>query len=600
MADNSSSIKFFNEDEKLLKNHSLLVNDDELAKKFNIKSYTFSKGIQLIDSLGFNKKKTNISKSIDEVNELYKNELGAIVLLTDGNQTLGNDYEFTNSKKKIFPVVFGDTIQYQDIEITQLNANKYSYLKNKFPVEVIVHYKGKDDVKVWYTITKEGKKIFSKQLSFSSQNTTQTIITNIESTTVGTHFYTASIGAIKGEKNTKNNNKSFSVEVIDEQQKGVVLASRLHPDIGAIKRSLESDKKRKVDVLIQDFKNLKYLDYQFFILFQPNNYFNDLFSTVSSNFLVVTGTTTDWNFLNSKQLGFEKKAINQSENYEAFYNKDFLTFQQEDIGFNQFPPLQDKFGKLQLFSESQTLLYQKVTGISSESPLLATFENGEKKYAALFGEGIWKWRANSFLKNNSFEDFDAFLGSLIQYISSNKKRDRLELAYQKIYPANESIRISAFYLDNNYLFDDRASLWITVTNKETKEEKRFPMTLQNNSYIAIVEDLNAGTYDFKVSVDNQSITRYGIFKVTDYEVEEQFINANVTKLKKLAENSNGILFFNSEFEQLKKQLLEDKTYYTIQSSEVTQKNLIDWKWILFLAVLCLSLEWFIRKYYGKI
>lgn len=600
LSDNSSSISFFNESQNMKGFVEKVVNDSDLRSKFDIKTYSFGNGLVFNDSLKFSEKQTNISKSLNETNELLKDNLGAAVLLTDGNQTIGNDYEFLNSKLNIYPVVFGDTTVYQDIQISQLNVNRYSYLKNKFPVEALIHYKGKKEVSVRYSIATKGRNVFTQNIKLSAKNNTKTVVANLESNEVGTHFYTASISQIEGEKNTKNNRKNFSIEVIDEQQKGAILASSLHPDLGAIKRALESNKKRSVDVFIRDFSKIKNSDYQFFILFQPNNYFNTFLSGLKSNFLIITGESTDWNYLNSKRLGFQKNAISQSENYEASFNDKFLTFQQKNIGFNQFPPLQDKFGKLTLNKEAQTLLFQKVTGVKSDEPLLATFENNEIKYAALFGEGIWKWRANSYIRNESFEDFDAFLGSLIQYISSNKKRNRLEVTYKKLYPANTSINISAFYLDNNYLFDSRASLWLSLTNKETKGERKYPLSLKSNSYVAVLEDILPGEYEFKVSVDNQSISRRGVFRVTDYEVEEQFTNANVNKLEKLALRSKGSLFFNSDFESLKNQLINNENYYTSQSSSETQQNLIDWKWILFLAIALLTLEWFIRKYYGKI
>ncbi|WP_348727084.1 VWA domain-containing protein [Tenacibaculum sp. 190130A14a] len=600
LSDNSSSIPFFKENENLEKFVANIVEDDELKNKFDIKKYGFGNGLLANDSLNFTEKQTNISKSLKEVNELLKGSLGGVLLLSDGNQTIGNDYEFTNSKLSVYPIAFGDTTSYQDVQISQLNVNRYSYLKNKFPVEAFIHYKGKKEVSVRYSIATKGSNVFSQNIKLSAKNNTKTVVANLESDEVGTHFYTASVSQIEGEKNTKNNRKNFSIEVIDEQQKGAILASSLHPDLGAIKRALESNKKRSVDVFVRDFSKIKNTDYQFFILFQPNNYFNDFLSGLKSNFLIITGENTDWNYLNSRELGFQKNAISQSENYEAFYNESFLTFQQKNIGFNQFPPLKDKFGKLSLNQEAQVLLFQKITGVKSNEPLLATFEKANSKYATLFGEGIWKWRANSFLRNDSFEEFDSFLGSIIQYISSNKKRNRLEVTYKKLYPANTSIQISAFYLDKNYLFDSRASLWLSLTSKETGEERRFPMSLKSNSYVAILEDVLPGEYDFKVSVDSQSINRRGTFRVTDYEVEEQFTNANVNKLANLASNTQGRLFYKTEFENLKAALINNKNYYTIQSSNETERNLIDWKWILFVAVLLLTLEWFIRKYYGKI
>ena len=86
----------------------------------------------------------------------------------------------------------------------------------------------------------------------------------------------------------------------------------------------------------------------------------------NSNYLLVSGSSTDWNFINRKQLGLYKNSINKTENYRATYNDGFLTFLQEDIGFNSFPPLKDKFGEVNISKEYQKLkedaLFQQQVG----------------------------------------------------------------------------------------------------------------------------------------------------------------------------------------------------------------------------------------------
>lgn len=600
LVDNSLSTQFFKEDKTVRNLLSEVQDQNKIQEKFAVQYFSFGKEISVLDSLSFSDTQTNIYKAINAVNEQNKETKSATVLITDGNQTQGNDYEFITSTNKIFPVIVGDTTQYQDVQISQLNVNKYSYLENKFPVEALLYYEGKEKVKSTFTILQNGKRVFSKQVNFSPKNPTQTISTNLLSSTKGIHYYTASISKIDNEKNTKNNYKSFSVEVLDEQTKVLLLGSFLHPDLGALKKAIESNKQRKVDIkLIQD-NDINFEDYQMYVLYQPNGTFKNVFEKIASNYLLVSGTKTDWNFINAQNLGFQKKAINQKEEYIPVYNPNFLTFLQEDIGFEGFPPLEDKFGEVQLNKEAQGLLYQKFAGVETTQPLLATFEENQKKNVVLFGEGVWKWRASSYLKEQNFETFDKFIGNLVQYLASNKKRKRLEVTSERLYPANAPITISAFYVDKNYKFDNRANLELTLTNKETKEQKKLPFSLINNSYQVSVEGLISGDYSYKVSVANQNINAYGEFKITDYQIEEQFTNANQQKLQALATKTNGAVFYPNSINQLLQELVNDESYYTTQKSISKEQDLIDWKWILFLIVAFLSAEWFIRKYYGKI
>ena len=603
LVDDTKSVPYFKEDDNVMFFLNYMNDNNSLKNKFDIQKFSFGEELKVIDTITFSKNQTNISKALIGVNNLYNDKISPIILISDGNQTIGEDYEYITSKQPVYPIIIGDTTKYVDVRISQLNVNKYSYVKNKFPVEVILNYEGDKNVTSQFSIFNGGKTVFRKNISFSSGKKSATVIANLTSLKEGLQYHTASIAKLNKEKNTKNNIKNFSVEVIDEQTKVLLLTSLLHPDLGVLKKSIEKNKQRSVEIVNID--NLKYQieDYQLIILYQPNNKFNSFISQLkekNSNFLLITGAKTDWNFINQQQFGFRKNAINQSENYGAVYNDSFLTFLQEDLGFENYPPLKDKFGEVNISKEHQTLLYQNINGTQTQQPLLSTFDINNQKSAFLLGEGIWKWRAASFLNSNSFEDFDKFIGNLIQYLASNKKRNRLDVNAESLYPANSTINISAYYTDKNYQFDARANLEITIFNSESKEVLKVPFSLVNNAFKTEIENLSSGDYSFKVTVSGQNISKRGQFKITDYQVEEQFTNANVNKLQKLADKTGGKLFYLNQVDEFTKELLENERYYTVQKSSTKQQNLIDWKWILVIAILLFSIEWFIRKYHGKI
>ncbi|MDG1397497.1 MAG: VWA domain-containing protein, partial [Polaribacter sp.] len=353
---------------------------------------------------------------------------------------------------------------------------------------------------------------------------------------------------------------------------------------------------------IDDFNN-QLNDYQLIILYQPNNKFKNIVSQINqnkTNYLLFTGSNTDWNFINRNKLSLTKNAISESENYGAVFNDNFLTFVQEDIGFNNFPPLKDKFGEVKISKSHQTLLHQNINGIETQQPQLITSDLNNQKVGVIFGEGIWRWRAASYLNSDSFENFDKLIGNLIQYLASNKKRNRLEINVENIYPANSTINVSAFYTDKNYKFDARVSLELTVINLKTKKKVKVPFSLVNNSFQTKIADLSSGNYEYRVTVLEENISETGRFIITEFEIENQFTSANVEKLKKLANNSGGKLFYADQIDELTSELIKNQTFYTIQESTVKPQNLINWRWILFLVISLFTLEWFIRKYYGKI
>jgi hypothetical protein len=112
--------------------------------------------------------------------------------------------------------------------------------------------------------------------------------------------------------------------------------------------------------------------------------------------------------------------------------------------------------------------------------------------------------------------------------------------------------------------------------------------------------LEPGEYEFTVSVTNENMSKSGVLQILDYNIEQQFLNADVTKLQQLASNSNGKAFFIEKINGLTNDLMNDSRFATIQKSNKNVVPLIDWKFLLGIIVLSLGLEWFIRKYNGLI
>jgi len=411
--------------------------------------------------------------------------------------------------------------------------------------------------------------------------------------------YQCDIAPLPKEKNTLNNLKNFNVEVLNEQAKILIISEINHPDISMIKRSIEMNKQRKVTIENDLNKSYQLKDYQLVILYQPTKKFNKIFDSIKDlNFLIITGTQTDWNFLNTSQHYFTKNNINKTENYSAVLNASYDEFVIDDLDFGNFPPLEDYFGEINFSVPSKTILFQSVANITTDEPLLATFTDNNRRGAVLFGENNWKWRLLTKIEYQSFEKFDIFFNKLIQYLTSNKRASQLEIAYDPFIYSNADAIIRAQYFDATYTFDQNASLLLSITNKMTRETNKFPFTLKNNNFEISFSNLKPGDYDFIVSVNNDVISKNGTFSVLPYDIEQQFVSANVNDLKNIANLSQGSYFHINKVDELFSLLMSDKRYVTIQKSTEKIVSLIERKWLLTLVILLLSLEWFIRKYRG--
>ena len=603
--DNSESVSFLKQDVKAKQLLAELKSNKDLNDRFNLEYYRFGKDVEASDSLTFDEKQSNPSLMFDRLLQVYGNNTSPTLLISDGNQTYGNDYEFYTNRYKqpIYPIILGDTTQYMDVKILQLNVNKYAYLKNQFPVEVIVVSNTVSNISTQFKITSGNATVYSQTVNFTKANSSQVINLNLPASRVGVSGYRAELIPIDNEKNTVNNIKNFAVEVIDQKTNVAIVSDIIHPDLGALKKSIESNEQRQAIILKPNEFSSKSNDFQLAILYQPNNNFRIVFDEIEKlklNKFVIVGSQTTWSSLNSFQSNYTQTITNQTEEFQPVMNPNYSTFIIDNLDFGNFPPLKSEFGETKFSVPNETILNKTVNGVELKEALLTTFEINDRREAFLNGEGIWRWRAQSYLDDKSFNNFDDFMGKLVQYLSSNEKKTRLNVTYESFYNGNDDVKVNAQYFNKNYEFDATATLNITLKNKETEESKTFPFILKNTNFEVDLSGLAAGDYSFIVSVANENVSKSGEFKILDYNVEQQFLNANVTKLQSLATNSNGRSYFIDDTKSLIDNLLRDERFVTIQKSSKNVVPLIDWKFLLAIIALSLSAEWFIRKYNGLI
>jgi hypothetical protein len=601
VVDNSSSISFLNANEKALELYKKIQSNSDLQEKFDVQSYQFSDGFEPTETFDFKGSQTNIDVVAKNLKSIYKNTTYPTVLITDGNQTSGNDYVYSfDAVNKVYPVIVGDTTTFLDFKINQLNVNKYAFHKNKFPVEAFLQYSGTKSVTADFVIS-QGNSVFSKQsITFSPSKNIVTVNILLPADKIGLQVFKATISSKEKEKNTYNNTKNFAVEVIDQKTNIAIISAINHPDLGAMKRAIESNVQRKVTIVKpNEIKTLQ--DYNVLILYQPTTEFKTIFENnkgAGINTFIIIGNNTDFNFLNQQQDNLNFKMSGQKEDYLSVFNEQFNLFAADNIGFENLPPLQNAFGTVTTKGAVSVLLSSKIRAINTNSPLLAFAENQGKRAAYLLGENSWKWRLQTHVNNQSFEKYDVFIDKIIQFLASNNSKKSLVVEHESFYNSGEAIEITAQFFNKNYEFDEKARLTIAVTNTKTKQTKNYDLLKGNNSYKVNFDGLKAGSYVFTVKELNSKTTYSSSFEILDFDIEKQFVNPDVEKLTQLATQTQGKAFFSDQVDVLIKTLLENEEYKAIEKNIVTKTPLIDWIWLLVLISILLATEWFVRKYNG--
>jgi len=603
VVDNSSSVEDLKAAGQARAIHEKLISDSRLKDKFDIQSYGFASDFENRDTFNFKGDQTNIEQVAKNLKSINRNRRFPTVLITDGNQTQGSDYVYGfAAENKVYPVILGDTTTFLDLRIMQVNVNKYAFHKNKFPVEVFVQYSGSKTVKANFTISKGNGVIHRQPVTFSASKKSEVINVLLPADNVGLQVFKASLTSAEKEKNLYNNTKNFAVEVLDQRTEIALVSSISHPDLGALKRSITANSQRKVTVVrpnaVGDLGK-----YNVIVLYQPTPEFRPLLESVKkagSNVWVITGDNTDFGLLNQFQDNLEFRMSSQKEDFMARFEPDFNLFAIDDIGFSSLPPLENAFGTVSVKGNANILLGSAIRNIESGSPMLSFFENQGKRSAYLLGEGIWKWRLQSHVDTKSFEKFDIFADKIIQYLASDNVRKSLVVNHESFYNSGDAISITAQFFNKNYEFDEKARLSITVTNKKTKQSKKYDLLKATNAYKVNLDGLAAGQYDFTVRELTSNTLYKGYFEILDFDIEKQFVNPDVAKLQQLAAQTSGKVFMPDQSGDLIKALLDNPEYQSVQKEIVRKIPLIDSVLMLIFIACTLASEWLIRKYNGML
>ena len=600
LADNSASIKLQNQNDNL-RDILKKIKKSDLSDKYDWHFFKFGKSLNPYDSLDFSAQQTNVGQALSEIAFLHQSDQKApIILLTDGQSNIGPDYVYDNALAQnlnVYPVVFGDTLKYNDLSIDLVNVNPYAYKDNYFPIEVFVSADLDRALRAQLKILEKGNVLFSKTIPFSPKHLSERLTLRLKANKTGFHQYQIVLSGLKNEKKQVNNKAFINVEVLQNAKKILLISDIIHPDLGAIKRSLKIHPYIHLD-LKKSTDPIQISDYQALILYQPTAKFSDIFKQLKEkhkSWWIITGKHTDWPFLNREALFFSKQTAHSFENYFPVKNEGFGAFKLPELNLDKLPPLNDFYGHIKLNAATDIAYYSKINGLISHQPLLAF--NTQQKQAVLFGENLWQWALFSGVDGQK-NAFNQLVYQIIQYLSLNQEVDRLQLQYKKQFYQTEPVVIRAKFLDKNLEPDGQVKPVLVL--KHGKQIEEIPMINQGDYNQVALNTLTSGTYYFTVQNTGKSLKKSGYFTVLPFSLEQQTAQANTKKLRVLARQTGGKTYFPNHIKKLIRDLETSKNYHSQISYQIGEIPLIDFRYLLFLLVLLLALEWGIKKLKGEL
>lgn len=579
---------------------------DELSDKYEVVFYSFADKIKKIsdaDSIAYGDKQTDMSAFFEEMENVYTNRnIGAMIIAGDGLYNRGANPVYASEKIKapIYTIAMGDTAVKKDIILLKVDHNRLTYLGNKFPLEVIVNAKQLTGKSTTLTISKGNATLFTQTININSDAFISTIPVLLEAKETGLQRYKVKLSSLSEEVSTFNNVRDVFIDVLDARQKIVILSEAPHPDIAAIKESIEANQNYEVESYMLDNFDKPLKKYNLVILHQIPN--SNAFATKLLNEIKV-GNIPVWLFSGDNTILNTATSNSQKTNEcEVVLEQNFSLFTISDElrkGVKDFPAVVCPFGTYPENS-GNSLFYQRIGMVETKMPMMIFTNDQENKTGIFYGEGIWKWRLQDFASHGNQNIFDEFISKTVQYLSVKVDKSFFKVISPTRFFENEPIVLEAEVYNDSYELINEPEVNITVINSDNK---KFPFTFSKTgiAYRLDAGMMPVGDYKFEanVKVGGRNYVQKGEFSIVALQLESVNTVADHQLLYSIAYKHDGDLVYPQELEKLVKILNAREDIKTISYSQNKLTDLINIKWILFLLLALLSVEWFIRKRNGS-
>ncbi len=585
---------------------------DELSQKFSLIQYSFGERSELTHELNFTEKKSDYSELLSSISNHHFNEnVGALIIAGDGIYNQGkNPLNLIHEVNfPIYTIGFGDTTELVDSRIQNVRVNRTAFSGNRFPVEIDVQFLKVKGQPLKLSVLHDDKELQSTVITPPNQNYFSTHEFILEAGEAGLKHYSVQIETVENEKNIKNNRAGFVINVLENKQKILILSDGSHPDIGAIKNTLDLQKTYDVSVFTEEPYPSNLSEYNLLILNQlptSGKSAAEILKNAEASripVLFIIGNKTFLPQLNSLNQGVQIQPLAHSgEEAQATVNPTYAIFNLSE-SFREvlpkFPPLQVSFAEYELDGAVIPLFYQKIMNIETSKPLIATGTLNGRKTGFIFGEGIWRWRLFDYYLNQNQLHFNELVNQLIQYLALRENEDNFIVDFKPVYAETDDIILTAEVYNDAFERITSEEVNIEIRNNND-EDFNFTFDVQGESYYLNTGHLPAGDYTFsaQVTIGNETFDETGKFTVMPVNFENIITRANHNILYQLAAQSGGKFYLPSEIGSLLNDIENSNRLKATNYFQEMIHELLSLKWLFFVILLLLSVEWFLRKFWG--
>jgi hypothetical protein len=588
-----------------------------LSEDYEVHELAFGDQVREGVNFEFKDKISNFSELLRGIYDLYGGQnLGAVVLASDGIYNEGSNPAYADAplSAPVYTVALGDTTPKRDLLVKRVFHNKIAYLGDRFTIQIdlaATNLAGQQTVVNVSKSTDSGpKQLQSIPVTLAGNDFFATKEIQLEADEAGVVSYVISAAALPGEASTANNRREIFIDVLDARQKILLLANSPHPDLSALKTTLETNKNYQVTSAYINDPGLDAGKYDFVVLHNLPSATNDcagLLNTLNTKRIprfFIAGMQAGYAALGRAQsLVSLQSDGSQSDEVQGRVSPQFAAFTLSPRVLEELPkfnPMTSAFGNFGATPQAQVLLRKRIGKVDTDQPLLAVGETDGIKTGLLLGEGLWRWRLFDYLQHQNHEIFDELVGKTVQYLSLKEDKRKFRVTLDKnIFNENEAVTFGAELYNDNYELINDPDVALSVRNRDGKE---FTYTFNKlgKGYSLNAGILPVGNYTYKstVNFNGQSLAYEGRFSVQPIEIELFETTANHAVLRQLSTKFGGETLFPAQLATIAEKIKTNETVKPVIYQTAQTNPLINLKWIFALLALLLAGEWFLRRYFG--
>lgn len=631
--DNSRSIQINDGTERIASVRKILSDFSASSSESNLVFYEFGNSIREInsdslDELKFSDGSTNLQQIFEWVKNSDRN-ISSITLVTDGVISSGGNpyYDALNLGIPVFTVGIGDTTQRKDLEIKKILHNDFLYTETPTNIIATISNKGFTGESVSATLYEDNK--FVSQQTFNLSNAgIQNISFDYKPLSSGEKKLSVQLSTLKDEYTTANNKRIFYINVLSSKINVLLLASSPNSDLTFIKNSLKRDDNIEISSIVQlskdkfqdklNYQSVDSADVLFLIGFPSEATPEELLNRV---LIKIKDKKTPFFFTFSAGLSLPKISrfgndlpFSIMQGLTGFKEvQPYLLPEQENNpivrqtqnnpadSWNNLPPVLQPNVIFKTRIESKTLAQIKVNNTVVNSPLILLNNFSGKRSVAVLAKDIWKWKLQVAPKG--LDLFDSFIVNSLRWLKASEEQKLVKVkSSKKNFSQGERIEFSGEVFDESLNPISDAGIKIRISSEQNKYETDMqnvgPGLYEGSILINETGDFK---YSAKATKENLVLgSDNGSFNIGEIDIEMINPLLNYPFLNLLANETGGEFFFVNDYYGLLSKLKELKHSSSTEKILTSEITLWSDTWMLMIAILLFSLEWFIRKRNGML